>query len=100
MANPNTAVKTIVNQLNIADLGITAADSPCTVNKGVAAYDGFFASIEALTGQKIDAMEMVVKVTESYGAEIGATGEIPIVYNYVLESLEGTVDGTPVSYAK
>ena len=45
-------------------------------------------------------MEMVVKVTESYGAEIGATGEIPIVYNYVLESLEGTVDGTPVSYAK
>ena len=100
IANPNTAVKTIVNQLNIADLGITAADSPCTVNKGVAAYDGFFASIEALTGQKIDAMEMVVKVTESYGAEIGATGEIPIVYNYVLESLEGTVDGTPVSYAK
>lgn len=100
VANPNTAVKTIVNQLNIADLGITAADSPCTVNKGVAAYDGFFASIEALTGQKIDAMEMVVKVTESYGAEIGATGEIPIVYNYVLESLEGTVDGTPVSYAK
>ena len=100
IANPNTAVKTIVNQLNIADLGITAADSPCTVNKGVAAYDGFFASIEALTGQKIDAMEMVVKVTESYGAEIGATGEIPIVYNYVLESLEGTVDGAPVSYAK
>ncbi len=100
VANPNTAVKTIVNQLNIADLGITAADSPCTVNRGDAAYDGFFASIEALTGQKIDAMEMVVKVTESYGAEIGATGEIPIVYNYVLESLEGTVDGVPVSYSK
>lgn len=100
ITNPNTAVKTIVNQLNIADLGITAADSPCTVSKGDGAHDAFFASIEALTGQKIDAMEMVVNVTESQGAEIAATHEIPIVYNYVLESLEGTVDGTPVSYTK
>ena len=98
--NPNTAVKTIVNQLNIADLGITAADSPCTVTKGEPAYDAFFSSIEALTGQKVDAMELVVKVTESYGAEIAATGEIPVTYNYVLETLEGTVDGTPVSYGK
>lgn len=100
ITNPNTAVKTIVNQLNIADLGITAADSPCTVSKGDGAHDAFFASIEALTGQKIDAMEMVVNVTESQGAEIAATHEIPIVYNYVLESLEGTVDGAPVSYTK
>ena len=100
ITNPNTVVKTIVNQINIADLGITAADSPCTVSKGDGAHDAFFASIEALTGQKIDAMEMVVKVTESQGAEIAATHEIPIVYNYTLESLEGTVDGTPVSWGK
>ena len=41
---------------------------------------------------------MVVKVTESKGAEIAATHEIPIVYNYDLVSLEGVVDGDTVSY--
>ena len=54
--------------------------------------------MEKLSGAKIESLEMVVNVTESKGAEIAATGEIPIEYNYALESLTGVVDGTEVSY--
>lgn len=97
--NPNTVIKTVVNQLSVAqDLNITAAESPCTCEKGDVRFDTFFTEIEKLTGKSIDAMKMVVKVTESKGAEIGATHEIPIVYSYDLVSLEGVVDGDTVSY--
>ena len=41
---------------------------------------------------------MTVAVTESKGAEIAATGEIPIEYNYTLQSLTGVVAGKEVSY--
>ena len=99
VTNPNTVIKTIVNQLSVAqDLNITADESPCTCEKGDARFDAFFTEIEKLTGKSIDAMKMVVKVTESKGAEIAATHEIPIVYNYDLVSLEGVVDGDTVSY--
>ena len=99
VTNANTVVKTVVNQLSVAqDLNITAEESPCTCEKGDARFDAFYAEIEQLTGETIDAMKMVVKVTESQGAEIAATHEIPIVYNYTLVSLEGTVSGNAVSY--
>ena len=55
-------------------------------------------SCHGLNSARTAAMKMVVKVTESKGAEIGATHEIPIVYNYDLVSLEGTVNGEAVSY--
>lgn len=96
--NPMTAVKTIVSQLSLADLGITAADSPCTITLGDPKFADFFGSIERISGHKIDALEMTVAVTESKGAEIAATGEIPIEYNYTLQSLTGVVDGREVSY--
>ena len=97
--SPNTVIKTVVNQLSVAqDLNITADESPCTCEKGDVRFDTFFTEIEKLTGKSIDAMKMVVKVTESKGAEIAATHEIPIVYNYDLVSLEGTVNGEAVSY--
>ncbi len=96
--NPMSVVKTIVSQLSLADLGITAADSPCSISYSDPAYAGFFAGVEKLSGAKIESLEMVVNVTESKGAEIAATGEIPIEYNYALESLTGVVDGTEVSY--
>ena len=98
--NPMTVVKTVVNQLSMVDLGITAADSPCTIKKGDAKFDAFFAALTDLTGFDIESMEMVVTVTESKGAAIAATGEIPIVYNYTLESLEGVVNGEKITYAK
>ena len=98
MPNPMSVVKTIVSQLSLADLGITAADSPCSISYTDPAYADFFAGVEKLSGAKIESLEMVVNVTESKGAEIAATGEIPIEYNYALESLTGVVDGTEVSY--
>ncbi len=96
--NPMTVVKTVVNQLSVADLGITKEDSPATVTKGDSKFDSFFDQVEKISGISIDSMELVVKVTESKGAEIAATGEIPVVYNYTLQSLTGTVDGQAVSY--
>ena len=99
--NANTALKTIVNTLAIAnDLNITAAESPCTVTKGDERFAHFFDTVEGIAGVTIDEMEMIVTVTESYGAEIAATHEIPIVYNYRLDSLTGTIDGAPVSYTR
>lgn len=96
--NPMSVVKTIVSQLTLADLGISAADSPCTISFGDAKYADFFSSVEKLSGAKIDSLDMTIEVTESKGAEIAATGEIPIEYNYSLKSLTGTVAGQSVSY--
>lgn len=96
--NPMTVVKTIVSQLSLADLGISAADSPYTITYGDPKFDAFFISIEQLSGATIDSLEMTVTVTESKGAEIAATGEIPIEYNYTLKSLSGVVDGQQVGF--
>ena len=96
--NPMSAVKTIVSQLSLADLGISAADSPYTISYTDPKFTDFFASIEQLSGEKIDSLKMTVAVTESKGAEIAATGEIPIEYNYTLQSLTGVVAGKEVSY--
>ncbi len=96
--NGMTVVKTVVNQLGLVDLGITAADSPATISRDDARYADFFSSLEKLTGMHIEKMDMQLTVTESKGAKIAATGEIPIVYNYKLESLTGTIDGKDVSY--